>query len=176
MSRINTENRAWRLLREQGVTEPPVAVSELAESIGATVIEKDLDPDTSGVLVRRPDGQVFILVNRSHHPNRKRFSVAHEIGHHQMHGDHPAVFVDGSMIDFRDEHSASGEDWREIQANRFAAALLMPKPFLMRALAGRNIDMLNDDDELLDELARAFGVSRQAMTYRLMNLGLLRGW
>ena len=57
-------------------------------------------------------------------------------------------------------------------ANQFAAAVLMPEPWIRQAAAKYNLD-LGDDTSLL-ALAAQFGVSRQAMSYRLVNLGLLQ--
>ena len=46
----------------------------------------------SAVLVQKAK-TATIGVNALHHPNRQRFSVAHELGHYLMHADRPTVFV-----------------------------------------------------------------------------------
>jgi Zn-dependent peptidase ImmA (M78 family) len=66
-----------------------------------------------------------------------------------------------------------GTDYDEMQANAFAAELLMPRSFVLRAL--RAFTEENDDftaDELVEALASEFAVSSAAMGYRLMNLGI----
>ena len=55
----------------------------------------------------------------------------------------------------------------EIQANKFAARLLMPDALLEPALAGKNFDI--DDDKPLEELAKRFRVSKKALEYRIAN-------
>lgn len=88
---------------------------------------------------------------------RQRFTIAHELGHFVLsHGDAfrdtPAAF------------SSRNSDPRERDANRFAAELLMPEAAIRKVIAAGRFDE--------DELARAFGVSKVAMAYRVGNLGL----
>jgi len=68
----------------------------------------------------------------------------------------------------RDAMSALGTEKVEIDANRFAAALLMPKSYLEQALAPQRFDI--DNPAPLEELARKLRVSRQALEYRIRNL------
>jgi Zn-dependent peptidase ImmA (M78 family) len=57
---------------------------------------------------------------------------------------------------------------REIQANQFAAELIMPHAFLLQALGNDVIDI--DDSELIMRLAQEFKVSADAMKIRMTNL------
>ena len=59
---------------------------------------------------------------------RRRFTVAHEVGHHLLHSDGAAVLCRPADV----ETAAGDERTREREANRFAAELLMPEP-LVRA-------------------------------------------
>ena len=45
----------------------------------------DFQDDLSGVLVSAADGSAIMGVNWNHHPNRRRFTIAHEIGHFVHH-------------------------------------------------------------------------------------------
>lgn len=65
-------------------------------------------------------------------------------------------------------------DKEEIDANAFAAALLMPSGWVRSAFEAvvRNT-AIKTEDELAELLASGFGVSRQAMQFRLINLGLI---
>ena len=128
--------------------------------------------DVSGVLVVQ-DGRGVIGVNSAQAPVRQRFTIAHEIGHFEMHRHRMPVFIDKQFLGpmfavFRDGKSATGEDQREREANAFAAALLMPEPLVMRAVTHMRADV--QDDSVIEELARHFEVSRQAMTFRVANL------
>jgi Zn-dependent peptidase ImmA (M78 family) len=145
----------------------------VAKAIGLQVMADDLGPQVSGLLVRR-GSQVLIAVKRSDPPNRRNFTVAHEIGHHVLGhqfqaGEH--VHVDkGNYISQRGPRSSTGVDPKEVEANQFAAALLMPSSFV-RAAANRLGSPILDSD--VSALAEMFKVSEQAMTIRLTGLGLL---
>lgn len=125
------------------------------------------------------DNTPIIGVNSLQHPNRQRFTIAHEIAHLELHREliSGQVHVDkGFHVQFaglnRDATSALGTEEIEIQANAFAAELLMPTAFLHQALQSKPFDI--DDDAPLEELARKFKVSRQAFEFRLMNLASVK--
>jgi Zn-dependent peptidase ImmA (M78 family) len=167
------QRAAQKLLLKHNVSEPPVDVQKLAEELGATVQLERLDSNVSAILLRSPDGRATIGVNAEHHPNRRRFSIAHEIGHLLLHDDSPGVFVDEYMVHFRADASSRQTDPKEIEANYFAGALLMPEHTLIDDVRARQIDAL--DDGALRTLAERYSVSQQALTIRLVNLGLMAG-
>jgi Zn-dependent peptidase ImmA (M78 family) len=64
-------------------------------------------------------------------------------------------------------------DRQEIDANRFAAELLMPEPILVEAVSRRQEKKTDISSmQIVGELAIEFQVSSQAMEYRLTNLGM----
>ncbi len=172
--RSRAEREAEDLLAQNGVSEPSVDVEALARAQGAEVRFVQADPKLSGMLARE-DGRIVIGVNASHHRNRQRFTIAHELGHLVLHlrGRQQPLFVDERMVYFRDEVSSRAVDQEEIQANTFAAALLMPRSFLLADLRGRDLD-INDDIEV-SRLGRRYEVSVQALSIRLSWLGLVDG-
>ena len=113
----------------------------------------------------------IIGVNSLHHPNRQRFTIAHEIGHLELHRGilTTSVHVDKEFpVMMRGVTASQGTDRHEIEANTFAAHLLIPKALLDQALAGKTFDI--EDDEPLEELAKKFRVSKKMMEYRISNL------
>jgi Zn-dependent peptidase ImmA (M78 family) len=68
----------------------------------------------------------------------------------------------------RNAASALGTDRIEIEANRFSAELLMPTAWFLQALATKPFDI--DNEAPLEEIARKFRVSRQALDFRIRNL------
>jgi Zn-dependent peptidase ImmA (M78 family) len=74
-------------------------------------------------------------------------------------------------VSLRDSLSSLATEREEIEANRFAANLLMPADFI-HACIGKELRRKLDEMETIDGLARMFGVSSQAMEFRLANLGL----
>jgi Zn-dependent peptidase ImmA (M78 family) len=77
------------------------------------------------------------------------------------------------MIDKRDDVSSQATDQQEIQANQFAAELLMPRKFVMAELSRQMSSAIGSREELITILARTFDVSNDAMGWRLTNLGVL---
>jgi Zn-dependent peptidase ImmA (M78 family) len=156
------------LIARLPVTRPPVPVESIANDLGLTVEYTDLGKGVSGLLVASGTGGT-IGINKRHHPVRQRFSIAHEIGHFKLHASASEnLFIDKEYVLFRDDRASRGEIGHEIQANMFAASLLMPAPFLRLRIAERHVDL--GDDEQVSELADAFQVSLAAMAYRLMRL------
>jgi Zn-dependent peptidase ImmA (M78 family) len=148
----------------------PVDVERIAEAHAVSVVKQDLEDSVSGVLVIKDDTGI-IGVNSNHHPNRQRFTVAHELGHFLLHPDAGRVFVDRSPVFFRDGMSSEGTSQQEIEANAFAAALLMPEAELKRLLDDHPVDAF--DEMSVRRLAARLGVSAQALTIRLTRLGLV---
>jgi Zn-dependent peptidase ImmA (M78 family) len=161
---------ARQLLDRVGWTEPPVDPARIAaEHLGLVIAEVAMSPDMSGMLVREPD-RVVIGVNDDHSPARQRFTVAHELGHLHLHRGRPTIIDSDVRMNFRDEVSSMATDREEIEANRFAAALLMPD-HMVRSWVSR--ESFQTAQELVERLAKSFGVSRPAMNFRLVNLGLI---
>lgn len=163
--------RAEELITAVGITEVPVALDRIAKHLNASVQYKPFDGDLSGLMRRNPDGTAIIGINVSHPLTRRRFTLAHEIAHLVLHSDEK-LHVDSSFpVAFRNESSGLGTDDLEIEANQFAAALLMPEEFLRRDII--EADHTNDFEDVIGTLARRYRVSAQAMGIRLNALGLL---
>lgn len=162
------------LLRSNGVTAPPIPVEKIARALGVQIQRVPFDEDLSGLIYI--DGQRPIVgVNSRHHVNRRRFTIAHELGHFVLHREALAgqVHVDrGFRVLMRDGTSASGTDGREIEANQFAAELLMPKPFVLAEI-GRKRALSPDSGVPLQAIAKKFQVSEQALQFRILNLRLV---
>ena len=156
---------AENLLAEMGATIP-VDVERIARMRNADYRERPLSSELSG-LMQRTDGGVIIAVNANHPTQRKRFTLAHELGHWLL--DHGDSVVD--TVRRRDAVSAQGTSVDEMEANQFAADLLMPAAWIKRELDGRVPSPMHV--ELIEEMAHRFDVSVDAMTIRLTNLGLL---
>lgn len=163
---MNPAIQADRLREAHNANSLPIDVHRIARAEGISIVEYALDDATSGLIVKAPSGTVTIGVNAGHATTRKRFTVAHELGHFKMHNGGAEMFVDK-----RDRRAALGIDKREIEANRFAAALLMPESLLYARLGG---DLVNaSDSEKLQALAAEFDVSLHAMMIRLSVLNLI---
>ena len=162
--------RVREILEESQVTAPPVPVERIARKLSAHLRFSPLDKELSGMVFVKDDTPI-IGVNALHHPNRQRFTIAHECGHLVLHRAQVTkeVHVDKAFpMLMRDAVSAASVDPMEIEANLFAAELLMPAFLLSEYLGDTAFDI--DDDATVTELARRFRVSVSAMRFRLGNL------
>ncbi len=163
------QSRAVALLEEMAAFSVPVDPAAVAKHIHARIVRKKFPSQerVSGALVRS-GSELLIVVNAAHDKKRQRFTIAHEIGHHVLHG----LDLHVDKTHYRDDRSGTGEDQEEVEANAFAAELLMPSRLLEKGLKVNRIMFV--DEDLIDDLAEEYQVSRQAMTWRLTNLGYLR--
>lgn len=153
-----------KLLESFRVTEPPVPIDRIVRGSGVVVQSGDLG-EVSGLLARSAD-KTTIGVNSKHPRTRQRFTVAHEFGHLILHDGMVSHFDKEYRVNFRSAESSQGTNVEEMEANYFAATILMPKEFLDRDEASRALD----SDELVQELAARYKVSGHAMSLRLAKL------
>jgi Zn-dependent peptidase ImmA (M78 family) len=164
---------AERVLEQFQIRKHPVPVDQIAERLGARLVFEAFDrrDSLSGVLFKE-NGNITIAVNSEDPPTRQRFTIAHECGHLVMKhkGD---IFVDQTIRLQRDGMSGMAVDPLEIEANGFAAELLMPRSWVLKEYEKRLKGSSLKPEVIVKDLARAFEVSPKAMEYRLANLGLL---
>jgi Zn-dependent peptidase ImmA (M78 family) len=168
------EREAQRLLERFGITAVPVDVEALAGALGARIRRQRLSHSISGLLYRDAD-QIVIGVNERQPKRRQRFTVAHEVGHLAMHPGRPLLLDASVRVNWRDDDSAAASDREEIEANTFAAAILMPASLVRReldALLSGPASSKKDLDQIIKHMADRFEVSTQAMHFRLLALGL----
>ena len=174
MGVLVARKQAEALVARNRIANPPVDVKKIAESLGLRVILEDLGTDVSGLLVSKRNA-AYVCVHKADAPHRRRFTIAHEVGHfvlgHQLEsGEH--VHVDkGHFISHRGPRASKGIDPKEIEANQFAASLLMPASLLRKSVARLGTQPVLDQH--VAQLAKKFGVSEQAMTIRLTAMKLL---
>lgn len=151
---------AARLLNAVWGPAIPVDPIAIARAAGLRVLDAALDEQTLGALVKQPGQDPTIILNANDSENRKRFTCAHELGHFVRRSEEADEYT---TIDLRNSLSATGQDPEEVYANEFAACLLMPETDV------RRLSEMGFDDL---EMSIRFKVSREAMQYRLKNLGL----
>ena len=133
-----------------GGEELPVPVESIAEDLlGLAVEARELE--VSGMLL---PAERRILVNAAEPEPRQRFTIAHELGHwicQCLEGTAQPVYCRAEEVGVD-----PGAKALEREANIFAANLLMPEP-AVRGTEGYNL----------------FGVSDEALRWRLYNLGIV---
>lgn len=172
-ARDRARDIARQIVRDYGITEPPIRVEEVVHSQGVEIVRHRFEGPESGFALR--DGSRRIIgLNTQTSRRRQRFTVAHELGHLLLHEG--KIIVDQAVlrVDLRNDVSSMGTDVQEIEANTFAATLLMPESLVFNhvlKLVRANSQITRET--LIAELARIFDVSAEAMGYRLINLGIL---
>ena len=179
------------------VLAPPVPVEEILEcdlelDFGIEDLKADFGDDALGALwASERRVRVDASLDPTLYPEKEgryRFTVGHEIGHWKLHRH---LFVpnpdQGSLFDEPSEpsvvcRSGSGKPPVEWQADAFSSRLLMPAGMLIwawaeakggRAASSRPARRHNPTAAPVGRMARAFGVSAQAMRIRLVGLGLI---
>ena len=144
-------------IEKTGCTQPPVPVEKVAEAMGLTVVPFAFHNKISGLLKKEEE---VIGVNKTHHPLRQRFTIAHELGHfllgHGMGEEHQEEMID----DVFDRPQP-----QEREANLFASSLLMPEDWIKKYVKKNGME--------IESLAKTFEVSKQAVTIRLLQLKLI---
>ncbi|WP_241609364.1 ImmA/IrrE family metallo-endopeptidase [Rosenbergiella australiborealis] len=139
----------------------PINPKDIAEKIYkiSVIPVGDLDSNNISGELDYSNGKPIIKYNPWDSLKRQRFTIAHELGHYVLNHGH-------SFRDNNQNFTLNNFDIREVEANKFAAELLMPESAVSVLLNQRKINNLS-------ELARLFDVSIPAMKYRLENLGYL---
>jgi len=172
--RKQIEKQAVQVLTDSGALRVPVPIDRVVHHMKLSATATNFGDDVSGILVVEKK-RAAIGYNMSHAPVRQRFTIAHEIGHYVLHAKNSAqshLFIDKHVTYRRDGLSSTGNDQQEVEANAFAAALLMPEKLIRKEIEKQDFDL--DDDDDIDKLAKIFNVSTTAMANRLANLELLR--
>jgi Zn-dependent peptidase ImmA (M78 family) len=148
---------ARRILGQPGGPLGPLA--EVAERLGVYLTVVDLDADGASVLL---DSCSAAVIGQAPDPGRRRWTAAHEIGHHLLQDEYTAEV--GGVSASRDE--------REQLVDAFAAEFLLPCDDLTRALApaGAASEMLR---HRLIAVAGEYRLSWSAVVTRTQQCGLL---
>jgi len=167
MKKSEIEAFARQTLKDHNMYSIPVDPVLLANKLGIRVSNAVFsDPTISGMIAKRGENS-SLLVNDNDTSYRKRFSIAHELGHGLLHlHSDDGEFVDNEIDLFRTEVVDMEENQRqEIEANQFAAALLMDAELVKEYWP---------IFKTLDAMVEAFKVSEAAMGIRLSSLGLIK--
>jgi len=109
---------------------------QLARDAGAVISYQPFEAeDISGLLYRVAGSAPVIGVNSNNSKVRQRFTIGHELGHLTLHPGHDLILERLVRLNFRDATSSTASDEEEIEANRFAAELLMPQNLLQSSLS-----------------------------------------
>jgi Zn-dependent peptidase ImmA (M78 family) len=168
--RKRVEQTVRELLGANQVSHPPIPVDRIAKRQGLMLRAEPLESTLSGFLYRAGDRAV-VGTNSLQPQVRQRFTVAHELGHFMLH-ELEELHVDRQVhFKLRSKLSSQGTDDDEIEANLFAAEILMPRGMIASDV--RRLGAIDVIDDKITALAQRYRVSVQAMTLRLRDLGYI---
>lgn len=145
---------------DEYLSEYPVKLGAIAKRLGIKVLLSTLPRGTSGQ-IGQENGGFVIRINRHEAKHRQRFTLAHEIAHYLLHRD--KIVAEGGWSEnvlLRSGQPASVE----YEANRLASDLVIPSGQLAEATAEYPGPITS---EVIEDLARRFGVSTAAMEIKL---------
>lgn len=155
------EELTTEILIQHDMLKIPVDVVKIATEIGIDIFETELKKEISGAIRYDSTNRSFsILLNKKNSPKRKRFTIAHELGHYFLHKS----ILQNDEIHIDILYRKNVNDYEEKKVDYFAGALLMNEMLLRK---------IYKQTDSITELSEIFDVSDSAMTVRLNVLGLL---
>jgi len=160
----------------------PVDIDQIAAKLGIQV-ESDSSLESRNIIgeIYFKDKTPIVKINpiQNSYAPRRRFTLAHELGHYCLHSATSKMgFTDSKKTMSRTE---SYWDIPESEANNFAAQLLMPKSLILsegQKIIGILKSQTGKDtisaSYFIEAMADKFEVSSKAMEYRLKNLGIVK--
>ena len=159
-------NAARAILKNIPDLKPPISMTDIASRLKLEIGEySDMPSDRSALILQ---DKKMIVINPKHADVRKRFSIAHEIGHYVL-----GHFEDRNIEELENEDNdevfrkTAYDKWssdQESEANEFAAELLMPYALLKNLVTNKKPA----------ELAEIFNVSEESMWIRLTKQKLIK--
>ncbi|RSX52686.1 ImmA/IrrE family metallo-endopeptidase [Bifidobacterium callimiconis] len=131
----------------------PVKIATISRAMGVTPYQASLPAGVSGMVVKKPKEPARSYVESSESETRRRFTLAHELGHYVERVE----VSDDDDFSFAEKREPGRYDLHEFYADEFAGALLMPEEHFL--------NMLDEGRSLID-IAAKFGVSLDAARKR----------
>lgn len=169
-SEISLRNRisakkASQIVDSLKLSSPPIVLRDVIKHLHEVMgykffVDKINLKDTYSGQIVISGMNVGILYNQNHTQVRQRFTVAHELGH--------LILSNGQKMETMDEIvDLTTKSRAEVEANNFAAELLMPTKLLRTILKQGPIGSV-------EALAKQFDVSTEAMWYQITKSNLLK--
>lgn len=157
---INPEESASSLLdalKIRSQAEINDYLEEIAFERGMLVHDGELRGAEARLIVVENEGLITVSTNVKNN-HRRRFCIAHEMGHFELHRKQAELFIDESLNEWEGQNSRI-----ECEANQFASAFLMPERFF-------SFRCLETDPSLdfIAHLSKDFNTSLTATSLRFL--------
>jgi Zn-dependent peptidase ImmA (M78 family) len=170
-ARLQGENAALALRQRLNLGDEAADLESIAGRRGALVFRRDFGPGAPDGMYVFDGNDAIVVVNGSKPAQRQRFTLAHELGHHELHRVRgPMQLIDVNV--YANDDGSGAKDPDEVAANAFAAHLLLPRTALEHALGTRRNRQIGIAE--LVELVKRFRVSWETACWRLYNEKFVR--
>ena len=160
---------AQQVINVYDITIPINDLENVVRSMGGEIEERaEFDDFCDGTIMKSNSDGFRIVIPRTQYPQRRTFTIAHELGHLFL---HMGFRTNRELWDSQDNriYRRFGTSEQEYQANEFAASLLMPKDRYKKIVSEYAVNGTVD----MARVANYFNVSIAAATNRGLFLGIL---
>ena len=151
------------LLNRHNYIDDMVDIADIVRQQNYNVFIDDLDNNISGYVDHE---NREVVLNKNETPERRRFTLAHELGHIILNSNNRIQHRDNILNNQLDIYA---NDDKEVEANYFAGCILMPRNVFIREFNS----IKGDIDYKIQKLAYYFGVSKLAVNVRANVLNLI---
>lgn len=141
----------------------PVTLKSLLLKLNILTIFRPLSENFSGMCLKDNSGHRFMLINSNQPRGRQHFTIAHELYH---------LFIEEKTTPHKCNPGYS-KNQTEMCADMFASSLLMPEAGICQLIPETELKTKNISIATILKLEHYFSVSRSALLYRLLNIGLI---
>lgn len=146
-------------------TSEPVTLKSLLLKLNVLTIFRPLSESFSGMCLKDASGHRFMLINSNHPLGRQHFTIAHELYH---------LYVEEKPIPHKCNPGSGSKNPVEQCADMFASSLLMPEAGLCQLIPEKELETKDISMATILKSEHYFSVSRSALLYRLLHVGLIQ--
>tara|TARA_R110000744_G_scaffold237369_4_gene354888 strand:+ start:82609 stop:83409 length:801 start_codon:yes stop_codon:yes gene_type:complete len=144
-----------------------ISNSKLVSGFGVIFISEALD-NADGKIIRGKSKTIIKVNSSIIYPERIRFVIAHELGHHFLHDKLELHSDNVKTLNWFNIENQAKRGLQEYEANDFASELLMPERLLREFIYGKSFSPL-----LIKEISNRFRTSLTSVVYRLIALDII---
>ncbi|MEG0033183.1 MAG: ImmA/IrrE family metallo-endopeptidase [Mucinivorans sp.] len=141
-----------------------INLKSLLRKLNILTIFRPLSDDFYGMSLLSASGLKFILINSNNPKGRQHFSIAHELYH---------LFFDENPCPHMCSQVEGGKNTQEKNADKFAAALLMPEDGIREFISTEEIKGKRLRLSTIIKMEQYFSVSRLSLLFRLKNCNII---
>ena len=145
-------------------TSEAITLKSLLLKLNILTIFRPLSDNFSGMCLKDTSGHRFMLINSNQPRGRQHFTIAHELYH---------LYMEERPTPHKCNPGFGNKNPVEQCADMFASSLLMPEAGLCQLIPETELKTKDISIATILKLEHYFSVSRSALLYRLLNIGLI---